>query len=374
MYANLYAFLKGRDMLGAMLIKRGKTYHTRLMYEGRLYQKSLKTRNNKEAVSLEAVFRASLVRGEFNILDSARTPTLEKFQKRMFEHLKNTVKPNTYSWYEYCFGTLIQFDPLGRARLDRIDTPLIEYFVQRRLKDGVGVITVNHALRTLRRALKIAEDWKLVRRAPKIKLLRGENSREYVISEEVLKSMLAWESSRRSSSIMLLLLPFLVDTGLRITEARELRRNTVSLDPKPGAELGWVRVERGKSKYSKRFVPLTQRAASSLKSALDISQCEHVFTTAKGRRGLSQTHPTHQFHKIVLGLGLPKDCVLHSTRHTFCTRLGESGADAFTIQRLAGHSSITVSQRYVHPTPERMENAISRMSELRIAAESATQS
>jgi integrase len=33
---------------------------------------------------------------------------------------------------------------------------------------------------------------------------------------------------------------------------------------------------------------------------------------------------------------LPWDCVIHSTRHTFCTRLGERGADAFTIQRLAG--------------------------------------
>jgi integrase len=29
--------------------------------------------------------------------------------------------------------------------------------------------------------------------------------------------------------------------------------------------------------------------------------------------------------------------------------LGGAGADAFTIQRLAGHSSITISQRYVHP-------------------------
>ena len=29
------------------------------------------------------------------------------------------------------------------------------------------------------------------------------------------------------------------------------------------------------------------------------------------------------------------------------TRLGESGVDAFTIMRIAGHSSIIVSQRYI---------------------------
>jgi len=46
------------------------------------------------------------------------------------------------------------------------------------------------------------------------------------------------------------------------------------------------------------------------------------------------------------------------------TRLGEAGADAFTIMKIAGHSSVTVSQRYVHPTPEGMERAFDRLQEL----------
>jgi integrase len=56
---------------------------------------------------------------------------------------------------------------------------------------------------------------------------------------------------------------------------------------------------------------------------------------------------------------MPADFVLHSFRHTFGTRLGETGADAFTIMRLMGHSTVTVSLRYVHPSPEAMENAVS---------------
>jgi hypothetical protein len=55
---------------------------------------------------------------------------------------------------------------------------------------------------------------------------------------------------------------------------------------------------------------------------------------------------------------MPHKFVLHSLRHTFGTRLGEAGADAFTIMRLMGHSSVTVSQRYVHPTPESLERAV----------------
>jgi hypothetical protein len=43
------------------------------------------------------------------------------------------------------------------------------------------------------------------------------------------------------------------------------------------------------------------------------------------------------------------------------TRLGEAGADAFAIQKIAGHSSILVSQKYFHPTPERIDSALSAL-------------
>jgi hypothetical protein len=43
------------------------------------------------------------------------------------------------------------------------------------------------------------------------------------------------------------------------------------------------------------------------------------------------------------------------------TRLGESGAEAFTVQRIGGHSSALIGQRYVHPTPERIEKAFTAL-------------
>ena len=67
----------------------------------------------------------------------------------------------------------------------------------------------------------------------------------------------------------------------------------------------------------------------------------------------------HQKARAIVGLG--RDFVIHSLRHTMLTRLGESGVDAFTIMKIAGHSSITVSQRYVHPSPEAMERAFERL-------------
>ena len=60
-------------------------------------------------------------------------------------------------------------------------------------------------------------------------------------------------------------------------------------------------------------------------------------------------------------LKLPADAVIHSFRHTFGTRLGATGADAFTIMNVMGHSTVVVSQKYVHPTPETMERAFERL-------------
>jgi hypothetical protein len=37
------------------------------------------------------------------------------------------------------------------------------------------------------------------------------------------------------------------------------------------------------------------------------------------------------------------------------------GVDAFTIMKIAGHSSITISQRYVHPSPESVERAFEKL-------------
>jgi site-specific recombinase XerD len=57
-----------------------------------------------------------------------------------------------------------------------------------------------------------------------------------------------------------------------------------------------------------------------------------------------------------------KPWVLYSFRHTFLTRLGESGCDAWTLARIAGHSNISISQRYVHPSENAVQNAFIRLS------------
>ena len=46
------------------------------------------------------------------------------------------------------------------------------------------------------------------------------------------------------------------------------------------------------------------------------------------------------------------------------TRLGGAGVDVFTIKRVAGHSSVTVSEKYVHPSPEFIGLAFERLEDV----------
>ena len=54
-----------------------------------------------------------------------------------------------------------------------------------------------------------------------------------------------------------------------------------------------------------------------------------------------------------------KPFVPYVLRHTALTQLAESGCDVFTLARIAGHSSITITQRYVHLQAHAIERAFS---------------
>jgi len=104
--------------------------------------------------------------------------------------------------------------------------------------------------------------------------------------------------------------------------------------------------------------PFNLSRSGRVQEALKHSRSRWAWTGLGEYRPLTRHYPSEMFREVRDALKLPPDCVLHSTRHTFCTRLGNAGADAFTIQRLAGHSSIMIPQRYVHADKVQKQNAI----------------
>ena len=81
-----------------------------------------------------------------------------------------------------------------------------------------------------------------------------------------------------------------------------------------------------------------------------------LFTTQRGTRFSANT-------MCQLLLNIYKSCGLtyassHSGRRTFITRLAEQGVNVRLLAELAGHSSITTTQRYIDANPAQLARAV----------------
>lgn len=123
---------------------------------------------------------------------------------------------------------------------------------------------------------------------------------------------------------------------------------------------GYVQIREGKTEYRKRSLPITSRAKEILTTWIGKSKCDLVFTREDGVSPVSAFTLIQQQERMRELLDLPWDACVHSARHTALTNLGLSGADPFTLQRAAGHASITTSRKYVHPTPASMKDAFQK--------------
>ena len=225
----------------------------------------------------------------------------------------------------------------------------------------VAPASVNRELATLRRLLRLAQEWRVIDRVPRIHLLPGERTREFILSHQQEQPYLeATPQPLRDVALLIL------DTGLRPGEALALEWRDVHLEPVNGARFGYLHVRgqeagAGKSKNAIRNLSLPPRVRAMLEARPTTTAW--VFPSRTGKPYVV-TSLDHLHVGVRAVLRLPKDFVIHSLRHTFGTRMGEAGADAFDIKRLMGHSSVTVSQRYVHPTPESLERAFERLEAL----------
>lgn len=352
------------------LYKRGDVYWYEFRFNGQRIQQSAQTRNKEAARQIESAHRVRLAKGEAGILERPTAPTLTEFGQR-FESAIVTLcaeKPATIRFYKEKLRRLLADRQLCGARLNAIDEAAIDGYKQRRTRQAsrygrpVSPASVNRELATLRRLLRLAQEWKVLDRLPRIRLLRGERNREFVLGHGLEPRYLeAAPQPLRDVAILIL------ETAVRPGEAVNLQWEDVYLKPAVRAKFGYVAVRGGKSKNAKRNLSLTARVAEMLKARKAAIRSPWVFPGDSPEGAILGTSIDHQHEDVRDTLKLSKEFVVHSLRHTMLTRLGEAGADAFTIMKIAGHSSVTVSQRYVHPTPEGMERAFERLEELNAA-------
>ena len=338
------------------IFKRGRVYWYHFVFNGEHVQRSTKQGNPRTARQMEAACKTALAKGEVGILERKPCPRVKEFAER-FQEAIHTAKPATLEYYAEKLRRLLEYEPMAMARLENVEEALIQEYIAKRKRE-VSIASVNRELAVLRRGLRLAQEWKLIHRVPRIRMLPGEKPREFVLSPQQEKLYLEMAPEPLRDAAMLCL-----DTGLRIGEALNLKWADVHL------EEGHLDVRSGKSQNAARRIYLTTRASEMLHGRHG-KHPVFVFPGRPLKRLNGQLRPftvealDKQHNRLRSMLRLPEEFVIHSLRHTFGTRLGQAGVDAFTIKKTMGHSTVKVSERYVHPNEEAVARAIQQLQKM----------
>jgi site-specific recombinase XerD len=141
------------------------------------------------------------------------------------------------------------------------------------------------------------------------------------------------------------LITLLLDTGLRIGEAIGMRLDDI------GWTAGTLQVD---GKTGPRVVPFGRKSKAALKAYIDrerrssMPNTREVFLTRTGDPMTTRMATHHVIH-LVRQAGVDvKKAGPHTLRHTFALEFVRAGGDAFSLQKLLGHSTLDMTRRYVH--------------------------
>jgi integrase len=348
-----------------MIYKSGRYYMAKFQWKGQLIRKSTRATDAKTARSIEGKMRAELARGNWGIFEKKAAPSLKDFIEHDFlphVDVQCKAKPLTAQYYHEGAARLLA-SQVASLKLDEITDQHARQFEAR--WELLSPSTINCGLRTLRRALNLAADWGRIDRRVRITLARGERQRDRVVSDEEF-----WPYLEKCSPVWRDVATVLYGTGMRPSECYSLIWQNVHLNGSGGL----IVITQGKSKAARRLLPMAPAVYSVLKARYEAQGSPadgYVFktTSACGHlvQGMAQKYHTKALAALAEARkkdpALPevKPFEIYCLRHSFLTHLAESGCDAFTLAKIAGHSSITITSRYCHPEQDAVDRAFQVM-------------
>ncbi len=151
---------------------------------------------------------------------------------------------------------------------------------------------------------------------------------------------------------------FALHTGMRVGEILALTWRGVDLFRNTAT------VFRSKN-GTRRTIPLNQtvRALLKVKAKVRALNSEQVFQS-QAQTPLEANNIRRAFRRAVRQAEI-EDLHFHDLRHTFATRLIQAGVDLYKVQRLLGHQSPVMTQRYAHHSPESLREGVEMLDRAR---------
>lgn len=149
---------------------------------------------------------------------------------------------------------------------------------------------------------------------------------------------------------------FLAYTGMRNGELYHLEWADIDL------KTGVVKIQSKSGFHPKTYEIRAIPIHPELKAVIKTLPKQGRYVFGDGRDGHYATESwILRVLKAVLFAGKMADGNLYTFRHTFATRLLQSGADLATVKDLMGHSTIQTTMRYVHSSDKSKDAAIRKL-------------
>lgn len=229
-------------------------------------------------------------------------------------------------------------EALGNPVADQFKPEMFTKYRTKRLNDGISANNLNreHAyLRAVFNELRRLEFWKGENPLSKIRQFKiSEKELSYLTLGQInvlLKTLEKNQDARLITTICL-------STGARWSEAEGLRPTQVR-----DGKISFSETKSGKN----RSVPIMPHLETELQQ----------IKTATGRL-FKPSYSAFRDAVEIAGLNLPCGQLTHVLRHSFASHFMINGGNILVLQKLLGHSSLTMTMRYAHLAPDHLMEAV----------------
>lgn len=255
------------------------------------------------------------------------------------------LSPQTISTYRKHYDVFEEFLGGEDTQMSEIEEQHIDDFIiYLRNRPNCGDITVNSYLRSIRSFLYYAMELELILHF-KIKLLKVEKKIKETYTDSELKRLLKKPDISKCNFTeykMWAFVNYLIATGNRISSALNLKIKDLDFD---NATINITKTKNRKA----QVIPMSATLAIVLKEYLSYRKGDsndYVFCSAYGGMADKRTYQ-ESLAKYNNSRGVAKTSA-HLFRHTFAKKWILNGGDIFRLQKVLGHSDLTIVREYVN--------------------------
>ena len=343
------------------LYKRNEVWYYTIYVNHRRIRKSTDTGNKRLAQDIYAKARVEVREGKYFQKDQGNK---KMFKDMADKYMAEYAREKAAGSVERDETSLKHLLPVfGVSYLSQITPTMINRYKTQRINEGASPKSINHELGFCKHAFNLAiQEWEWIKDnpfvrvrpeklpLPRVRYLTGEEfERVYQACTNRLKPIvkMAVYSGMRQDNVL----------SLKWQDV-DLKRGVIVLQhTKNGERLG---------------LPMNEPVKNLLIELNKVRHinCDYVFHDATGNR----------FSRRAIGLSFKRTCQkvgiqdfrFHDLRHTAASWMVQNGVDLYIVQRILGHKTAAMTQRYAHLAPDNLKAGMNSLNGIGTATKTAT--